>query len=220
MQVKTMNKKLVILDLICYVAIPFLIWTYGREVLGDYWAILLSTVPGFIYTVYRFIIERQFNIAGIFIIGSLILGTMVNLLSSSVERMLWNQVYLGLGYAGIFLLSILLKKPLALFFAVDWVYLQGHPRESSKKLFMRKGIFWIYQLITGLFVLRSVFQNSLKAWLLQTYGADGYGQMIIYMSISGWLFTGLITAGFIYSGIIVNNYVRGKFGDTVHSDLN
>src|SRR5690625_7616003 len=63
-----MNKRLMLLDLICYGVIPFLIWNYGRESLGDYIAILLSTVPGFIYTIYRFIKEKQLNIFGLFII--------------------------------------------------------------------------------------------------------------------------------------------------------
>lgn len=62
-----MNKKLITLDLLCYGVIPFIIWNYGREPLGDYIAILLSTVPGFIYTVYRFAKENQLNIAGIFV---------------------------------------------------------------------------------------------------------------------------------------------------------
>ncbi|WP_192869556.1 VC0807 family protein [Lentibacillus sediminis] len=202
-----MNKKLMLLDLICYAAIPFLIWNYAREPLGDYLAILLSTVPGFIYTIYRFIVEKQFNIAGIFIIGSLLITTMVNLLSSSAESMLWNQVYLGYGFAGIHLLSILILKPLALYFAVDWAYLLGHAREDSKALFSTKGLFSGFQLLTGLFVFRGVFQNSLKAWLLQVYGADGYGQMIIYMNISGWIFSALIFAGFVWISVKINKEV-------------
>ena len=62
-----MKKYAVILDLIFYVVLPFVIWTFGRESLGDYWALLLSTVPGFIYTITNFVRDRQFNITGIFI---------------------------------------------------------------------------------------------------------------------------------------------------------
>lgn len=139
-QVILMNQRLVLLDLICYVAIPYIIWTHGRELLGDYWAILLSTVPGFIYTIYRFTAEKQFNTLGLFILSSLLIDTTVNLLSSSAESMLWNQVFLGFGYALFFLLSMLFRKPLALYFAVDLAYLQGYERNSSKALFRTKGI--------------------------------------------------------------------------------
>ncbi|WP_209020100.1 VC0807 family protein [Jeotgalibacillus proteolyticus] len=105
-----MKKFFIILDILCYGVIPYLIWSYGRESLGDYWAIILSTVPGIIYTVYRFASERQLNIMGIFILGNLGLGTIVNLLSSSAESMLWNQVYLGLFFTSIIFYPSLLKS--------------------------------------------------------------------------------------------------------------
>ncbi|WP_042225066.1 VC0807 family protein [Oceanobacillus manasiensis] len=205
-----MDRKLAFFDIICYAAIPFLIWNYGRESLGDYWAILLSTFPGIIYTIFRFVKEKQFNILGLFIIGSMGISTTVNLLSSTAESMLWNQVYLGLVYGIIFLLSILIKQPLALHMAVDWAYLQGHPRKSSRKLFIQPQLLKWFQLLTLLFVARSLFMNGLKAFLLQTYGADGYGKMLIYMNISGWIFTAILSMGFIFISVKINQYVQGS----------
>lgn len=205
-----MNRKLVFFDLIFYAAIPYILWTYGKEPLGDYWAILLSTVPGLIYTMYRFVVEKQFNILGLFIISSLFITTAVNLISASAETMLWNQVYLGFGYAVIFLLSILFRKPLALYFAVDWAYLQGYARKSSKALFMTKGIFLGFQLLTLLFVVRSAFQNALKMWLLIKHDAASYGQMIIYTNISGWIFNGLIMLSFMLISVKINNYIQNQ----------
>lgn len=197
-------KKFIVLDIVCYVILPYFIWNYGREPLGDYYAMLLSTVPGFLYTIYRFAKERQFNIAGLSIVLSLFLGTMINLLSQDAESMLWNQVYLGYVYGMVFLISIFIRKPLALQFAVDFVYLQGYAKEDSLATFSKKGIFKWFQLLTLLFFVSSVFQNSLKAWLIQSYGVDGYGEMLIYMKISGWTFNGLITAGFFFIGSKVN----------------
>lgn len=197
-------KKFIVLDIVCYVILPYFIWNYGREPLGDYYAMLLSTVPGFLYTIYRFAKERQFNIAGLSIVLSLFLGTMINLLSQDAESMLWNQVYLGYVYGMVFLISVFIRKPLALQFAVDFVYLQGYAKEDSLATFSKKGIFMWFQLLTLLFFINSVFQNSLKAWLIQSYGVDGYGEMLIYMKISGWTFNGLITAGFFFIGSKVN----------------
>lgn len=206
-------KKLMVFDLVFYMIIPFLLWNYGRELFGDYYAILLSTVPGFIYTIYRFIQERQFNVAGIFIILSLFLSTTINLLSGNAENLLWNSVYLGYGYAAIYLLSMLLRKPLALYFAVDFVYLQGHPREESKALFSSKGIFKWYQMMTGLLFIRGLFQSSLKAWLIYSYGVHGYDHMLIYMQISGWFFAGLIAMGYFYIGSKVKHYVKEHYSE-------
>ncbi|MEW9676924.1 VC0807 family protein [Lentibacillus sp. L22] len=208
-----MNKKLIILDLVCYGAIPFLIWRYGRDLTGDYWAMLLSTVPGFIYTVYRFAKERQFNIAGLFIIGSLLIGTTVDLLSGNAENMLWNQVYLGYGFAFVFLLSMMVRKPLGLYFAVDWAYLQGFRRKDSLTLFSKKGLFQWYQLVTLLFVLQGVFQNTLKAWLIYKFGVDGYDQVLIYRKISGYIFSAMIFGGFMLAGVKTNNYLKEHSSD-------
>src|SRR5699024_4286111 len=159
---------------------------YGREPLGDYLAVLLSTVPGFIYTVYRFVNEKQLNITGLFIITSFLISTVVDLLSTSALNILWNQVYFVLVFYAVFLLTIIFKKPLALYLAVDFAYLQGYPREDSKKLFNVKGLFVWFQLINLVFILRALALNSLKASLIDSYGADGYNQVIIYMNVSGW----------------------------------
>lgn len=197
-------KKFILLDLVCYVALPYFIWNYGREPFGDYYAMLLSTVPGFLYTIYRFSKERQFNIAGLSILLSLFLGTMVNLLSGNAENLLWNQVYLGYAFGFVYLISMLIKKPLALQFAVDFVYLQGMPKKESKALFSQKPIFFWFQLLTGLFLFTSLFQNSFKAWLIHSHGVDGYGEMLLYLKASGWFFYGLSIAGFFFIGHKIN----------------
>ncbi|MDE4085300.1 hypothetical protein PO902_09725 [Planococcus maritimus] len=201
-------KNFILLDLICYVALPYFIWTYGREPLGDYYAMLFSTVPGFLYTIYRFSKERQFNVAGLSILLSLFLGTMVNLLSGGAENLLWNQVYLGYTFGLVYLISILVKKPLALQFAVDFVYLQGMPKNKSKALFSKKPIFLWFQLLTGLFFFTSLFQNSFKAWLIHSYGVDGYGEMLLYLKASGWFFYGLSIAGFFLIGHKINSQLE------------
>lgn len=193
-------KKFILLDIIFYVVLPYFIWNYGKDALGDYYAMLLSTVPGFCYTIYRFAKERQFNIAGLSIVLGLFLSTAINLLSKNAESMLWNQVYLGYGYGVIYLVSIVIRKPLALRFAADFVSLQGYPRETIYPLFSQKNIFAWFQLLTGLFVVSSFFQSSLKAWLIYSNGVDGYGEMLFYMKISGWLFYGFILAGFFFIG--------------------
>lgn len=193
-----MNKKLIILDIVCYAVIPFLLWNYGREPLGDYLAILLSTVPGFIYTVYRFVTEKQLNIAGLFIITSLFISTVVDLVSTSAIHMLWNQVYLGFGFGVVFLITTFIKKPLALYFAVDIAYLQGYQREESRNLFKTKELFGWFQFINVVFIFRAIALNWLKSSLLQLYGAEGYNQVIMYMNVSDWIFNGFIFLAYIF----------------------
>lgn len=209
-----MNKKIVLFDILFYAVIPYLLWAYGREPLGDYWAIILSTVPGFIYTVFRFFAERQFNILGLYIISSLVLETIVNLLSQTAESMIWNQIFLGYGFSLVFLISMLINKPLTLYFMVDYAYLMGHKRSDSKALYKRKELFVGFQLLTLLFVIRFLFQNSLKAWLLTSHGVEAYGQMLIYLRISGWIFTGIISISFMLLIVRINKLVEKLYGTT------
>lgn len=203
-----MSRKLALLDIIFYMAIPFLIWNYGKDFLGDYVAMLLSTIPGFIYTIYRFIKEKQFNIVGLFIIGSLILNTSVDLLSGSAENMIWNGIYLGLGYTVLHTVSMLIQRPLSLYFAVDFVALQqGYPKVQSKALFYRRGIFKWFQLIQLIFVIRGLMMAGVKVWLLHAYGVDGYGSMLLYRQIIGWTFSALIMGLYFYTSVPINRYL-------------
>lgn len=194
------------MDLIFYAALPYIIWKFGKEPFGDYAAMLISTIPALIYTCYRFILEKQFNIAGLFIIGSLAVGTLVNLLSGSAEQMIWNGVYLGLFYVVIYFISLVVKRPFSLYFAVDFAYLQGNAREDSKALFFQKGIFKWFQFIQVIFILRGLFMAGLTVFLLNKYGVDGYGGMLIYKQIAGWFFWILIMVMFFYTNIPIQKF--------------
>ncbi|MGE7912884.1 VC0807 family protein [Lysinibacillus xylanilyticus] len=105
------NKILILFELIFYAALPYVIWNLGREPLGDYTAMLISTIPGIVYTIYRFILDKQFNITGLLILSSLALGTTVDLLSGSAEQMIWNGVYLSLFYTFLYIVTLMIKRP-------------------------------------------------------------------------------------------------------------
>ncbi|MGC4378570.1 VC0807 family protein [Fictibacillus sp. Mic-4] len=205
-----MKKSAVFYDLLFYLILPYFIWNKGRDVLGDYYAILLSSVPGFIYTIYRFVKDKQFNVTGIFILFSLFAGTTVDLLSGSAGKMLWNQVYLGIAIGLIILSTIFMKKPLALYFAVDVAFMQGQARSETKELYRKKEFYRYFVWLTGLFAFRSLFQAGLKAYLLTTYGVKKYDFILFAMKISGWIFAGLITAGFVFISLKIYNYMEKK----------
>lgn len=204
-----MKSNYIFLELIVYMALPYIIWTYGRDSIGDYYAMLLSTTPAIIYTIYRFVKDRQFNVFGIFIISSLTLGTVVDLLSGSAIQMLWNSVWLSYAFTAIYLISIIVRKPLGLYFAVDFMYLQGFPRENSKKLYFIKGNFKWYQIITGIFVLRGLFINTLTAWLITKHGVDAFMHLIFLRKALAIGFGILIFAAYAYAGKKITEYTSG-----------
>lgn len=65
-------KKILVLDLLFYFILPYFFWNYGIRWIwiDDYDALLLSTVPSVVYTIYRFLKEKQFNIAGLLVIST------------------------------------------------------------------------------------------------------------------------------------------------------
>ncbi|TQR20602.1 VC0807 family protein [Psychrobacillus vulpis] len=191
-----MKSKFIILELIFYMAAPYLIWTYGREYLGDYYAMLLSTLPAIIYTLYRFFIDKQFNIVGLFIISSMALSTIVDLLSGSALQMLWNSVWLGYAFTFVHIVSMLIKKPFALYFAVDISYFQGYPRENSKKLFYLNGNVKYFQLVNAIMVIRGLVMNSIQACLILNYGVDAFMHLIFIRKALSIVFGGLIFIAF------------------------
>lgn len=195
------NKKLILFDLIFYAASPYIIWNFCREPFGDYVSMLVSTIPGIVYTIYRFILDKQFSITGLFILGSLALGTTVDLLSGSAEQMIWNGVYLSLFYSFLDFVALVIKHPFSLYFAVDFSYLQGYERKDSRALFYQEGIFKWFQVIQVIFIIRGLFRAGLTVFLLKNFGVDGYGEMLIYKKISGWIFSGLIMGMFFYINI-------------------
>lgn len=212
------NNRLILFDLFFYAALPYIIWNFGREPFGDYVAMLVSTIPGIVYTIYRFILDKQYNIMGLFVLGSLALGTTVSLLSGSAEQMIWNGVYLSLFYSFLYFVALLIKRPFSLYFAIDFVYLQGHARKDSRALFYQKGIFKWFQYIQVVFVIRGLFMAGLTVFLLKKYGIDGYGEMLIYKKISGWIFSGLIMGMFFYINIPVRNFFAKQQDQLQHNN--
>lgn len=202
------NKYLIFLELLFYAALPYAIWKFGREPFGDYAAMLLSTVPGIIYTVYRFAKDRQFNVTGLFILGSMLIGTTVDLLSGSAEQMIWNNVYLGLFYTFLFVILFIVKQPISLYIAVDFAYLQGYARKDSKALFFQKGVFRWFQLIQIVFIIRGLVMAGITVFLLRKYGIDSYGDMLIYKRVAGWVFSGILTGMFFYISVVIQKYTK------------
>ena len=134
-------KKRVTLDILFYVGIPLFLWDVYREEWGDYLTILLGMVPAVIYTVVTFIHNREFNITGIFFLSLILINFTMNLLSSTAEAELWNSVWLAYASIAFYTLTMLIKRPIALYFFVDYAYAKGIPRENSKALYTQPGNF-------------------------------------------------------------------------------
>src|SRR5665647_901748 len=133
MLTKILNKR-TLMDLVIYLGVPLLIWNTCRSFLGDYLAMLLSTVPGIIYTLYTFFKEKQYSITGLFILATMIIGGILDVYSKTAHQMLWNMVYMNIGLVVFWCFTMAVKKPMALFFFIDYAYLHGVPKDHSLSL--------------------------------------------------------------------------------------
>ncbi|WP_342601143.1 VC0807 family protein [Psychrobacillus sp. FSL H8-0483] len=195
-----MKTNYILLDLLVYMGLPYIIWTYGRDIMGDYYAMLLSTLPAIVYTIFRFIKDRQFNLVGVFIISSLLLSSILDLLAGSAIQMLWNSVWLSYCFTFIYIISMIIQKPLVIYFAIEFMHLQGYPRKDCKDLyFIKENVKW-FQLVTAIFVIRGLVMNSIMVWLIMKHGADAFMHLIVVRKVLGYAFSGLIFAGFFYAG--------------------
>jgi hypothetical protein len=193
-----MKRYVAILDIVFYVVFPLIVWHGGRGLIGDYYAMLVSSVPGILYSIYRFYEIKKLNVFGLFMLGNLVIGTLLDVIAGSAIQLLWNNVFYGYAMAFLFIGTALFKKPIALYFGLDLMELQGFDKSKLKPLFNKKKIFWIFTLITVSFALRDVIQATFKIWLIKEYGVEAFDKGIIARQVISWSFSILTLIGFVY----------------------
>jgi hypothetical protein len=70
---------------------------------------LVSSIPGILYTVYRFSAIRKMNVFGVFMVTDLVIGTLVDVTARSGTQMLWNESAYSIMMALFFGFTILIK---------------------------------------------------------------------------------------------------------------
>ncbi|MBM7691349.1 hypothetical protein JOC77_000754 [Peribacillus deserti] len=198
-----MKKNIIVLDLIFYVAVPLLVWNFGRDYMGDYLAMILSSVPGILYSLYRFYEIKKINFFGCFILINLVVGTLIDVLAGSAIQLLWNNTYYLFVLGGVFVLSILINRPIALLFALDIIELQGADRKEVKQLFYQPKPLLVFKLITMAFALRDIILGIVKIWLITEYGVEAFDKGIFLRQVFSWTVTILTGFGFYYVTKIV-----------------
>ncbi|MEM5633527.1 VC0807 family protein [Bacillus cereus] len=197
------NKK-AILDLVFYLVIPFLIWKFAKPYIDPYYAMLLSSVPGIIYTLYTFKKEKQFNVTGFFILITLISNTTVDLLSGSAERMLWNDAYYHIVLGIIVICTIFIKNHSCYISLRISQRCKDDDRDKSRELYRDSRIYPALQYLTLFFGLQFILKSFLKIYFISVFGVDGYGEMRAIMTAVGWGISICIGIGFVW----VNNKIH------------
>ena len=193
-----MKGKVIFFDLLFYIVIPLVMWNTLRESLGDYATMLLASVPGIVYAVFSFIKERRINFIGLFMLITLAIGTLIDILSGSALQMLWNNVYYGAFIGFIFIASMLVKRPIAYYFALDGGEMMGYKRSSVSMYLSAKRTMIVLHLITFCYGLRSIIVAGVNVYLIRQYGVEAFDQGIVFKQIVTWTITIITAFGFLY----------------------
>ncbi|MED4974236.1 hypothetical protein E5Z46_08390 [Geobacillus kaustophilus NBRC 102445] len=200
-----MGKRIVMLDVVLYVVFPIVLWHALRGPVGEYGAMLICTVPGAVYTVYRYWLIRKVQWFGTFLIVNLAVSTLLNVLAGSALQMLWNDVWYSIVLAVCFLVTVVVRRPVMLYFSLDFVEMQGAPRSVMKKRFLERDVFPLFQWITVGFALRDGLLAAIKAHLIIRYGIEAFDRAIVIREVISWGFTILCILGFIRISNILND---------------
>jgi len=191
-------KNRMLLDAFFYIAVPLIAWNFFREHWGDYYTILIGMVPGVIYTVVTFVINKEWNITGIFFLTIITLNLGMNLFSSTAEEELWNGVWLGYISIAFYSLTILIRKPIGMYFFIDYAFAKGVPREKSRVLYRLPNNFHYFIKFTLFLILREIVVIVVKSTMIKELGVDGFNSIQITTSVINYAFTALTIVFVIY----------------------
>ncbi|AZV43196.1 VC0807 family protein [Peribacillus asahii] len=170
---------MLIVDFVLFFIFPLVFWELCREVVGDYPAMILSTLPGILYCLYRFNDTGRLNYTGICVFLNLTAGLLVDFLSGSALQLLWNNVFYSVALLFIYSVSVAARKPLYLYFTLDLMAMRGYDRKITKELFFEKKTYKLFQLITLIYCANElIYIVCLSRWIMK-YGVEAYRLDII-----------------------------------------
>ena len=189
---------LFLLDIILYFIFPLFFWNVLRDYFGDYITILFSTVPGILYTLYRFKMTENFNFTGLFIIFNLSSSIVVDVLSRSAIQLLWNDVFVSLFLALIYFLSYLLKKPIHLYFTLDILVLRGYDKSLTKEqLYEKKTLLLLNGVTLSYCLIECGYAFIMVNWI-SMYGVEAFQLDVVLDNILNVVMTGISIISFIF----------------------
>lgn len=191
-------KRRIIMDLLFYLGIPMLAWNFCRESWGDYLTVLLGMLPAVIYTIVSFILNREWNVTGVFFLSIISLNFLMNLLSHTATQELWNSVWMGCISIIFYMFTILIKRPIGIYFFIDYAFAQGVPRGKSRALYRSPKHFYHFVNFTLFLCSRELVVIIVKSLMIKKMGVEGFNSIQIFSTALNYAFTALMVFYIIY----------------------
>jgi hypothetical protein len=193
-----MQLSKVISDVLFYFFVPIVIWRYGRVYIGEYLAMFFSAFSTIAYSIYKFKRDKQYNFTGLFVVSFILLNLFMNLTTDSALRILYNTFYLNIARLVIFIISIIISKPLAKVFYLDYRTMYGEEKDNVKRFINNQKFKLFFIFITVIFTLREAATAAVRYYFLESYGVLATERIIFYSRIVTYIFAIMIGIGVYY----------------------
>lgn len=187
------------LDILIYAVLPMFVWGRFHNIHTQYVAVAISSLVGLAYAVYRFLESREFNATGVYIFVSNALVVVVTVGAGNAHNSLWGQSALNVVLALFAFGTIVLGRPLASTFAIDFAYLRGVPREQSRQRFRHRSNKIYFTAVTYIMVVLNLVQTAVLVYLTVHLGYAEFAHIVAISNIIGWVGSIVITVSLIWA---------------------
>ncbi len=194
-------------DIVFYFALPILFWEIGRVYFSDYLSILISSLPGISYSIYRFLQTNGANFTRLFLFLNILIGLLIDLCSGTALQILWNDAYYSLGLCIVYLISCFFRKPLFFYFALDILVLQGYDRKMTKEILLKKGALKTLRIMSLVNGMKELLFTILLMELLPRHGVEIYTFSILLDQLISFIMSGISIIGYLYLYKLINEMV-------------
>ncbi|WEG12197.1 hypothetical protein PU629_19075 [Pullulanibacillus sp. KACC 23026] len=206
-----MTKRLLfLLELFIYLILPLLLWGTIRDIIGDFPTMICSSLFGVLFSTYRYYKTREFNLTALLLMGNLIIDFLIDIFSQSAIRLLWNSTFYSLGLAFLYLLSVLIKRPIFLLFALDLIVMDGNDRKINKEMLYRPGPLKVFNLLTLVNSLKELVSAFTMMYLIKNFGVEAYRFDILLDQAFSFILSLISIFGFLYAYKLANEIVTIK----------
>lgn len=197
-------------DFVFYFLVPIFCWEIGRRYLSDYIAMIISSLPGIIYSIERLRQTGKLSFTAFYLLINIMIELSIDLLSGSALQLLWNTAIYSLVLCLVSLISCIVNKPLFLYFSLDILVQQDYDRKITKQEFTNPAAIKILKALTLINGIRELIFALLLMHLIKKFGVEIYTFSILIDRLLSIIISALSLIGFVYLYKLLNDIITVK----------
>jgi hypothetical protein len=193
---------------------PYVIYTVLKNVVhtSDFVAIVATGIPSLIDSVVRIIISRRIDVIAAIALVAIVIGLILIVLGGSPKLLLVRESFFTFGYGIMFLISLLLPKPLG--FYTGRQFIAGNDRVRIDKFnsvwerypFFRTAM----RMLTAFWGVGLALEAIVRTYMVLTMST---GQ---FLAVSPFVLYGIVGAIFVATGFYMRRWRKRHVGVLEH----